>query len=92
MTHLHLDIFIPNTLSANAQFKIEMVDFGSGGNVTEAFTTNILISQSQQWISLDIPLSSFTGLSRRNNLAQIIFVDVNDRISSFYADNIYFYK
>jgi len=92
MTHLHLDIFIPNTLSANTQFKIEMVDFGSGGNVTGAFTTNILVSQSQQWISLDIPLSSFTGLSRRNNLAQIIFVDVNERISSFYADNIYFYK
>jgi hypothetical protein len=92
MTHLHLDIFIPNTLSANTQFKIEMVDFGTGGNVTGAFTTNILVSQSQQWISLDIPLSSFTGLSRRNNLAQIIFVDVNDRISSFYADNIYFYK
>ena len=92
MTHIHLDIFIPNTLSANTQFKIEMVDFGSGGNVTGAFTTNILVSQSQQWISLDIPLSSFTGLSRRNNLAQIIFVDVNERISSFYADNIYFYK
>ena len=92
MTHIHLDIFIPNTIVANAQFKIEMVDFGSGGNVTGAFTTNILVSQSQQWISLDIPLSSFTGLSRRNNLAQIIFVDVNERISSFYADNIYFYK
>jgi len=92
MTHLHVDIFIPNTISANAQFKIEMVDFGSGGNVTGAFTTNILVSQTQQWISLDIPLSSFTGLTRRNNLAQIIFVDVNDRISSFYADNIYFYK
>jgi len=92
MTHLHVDIFIPNTISANSQFRIEMVDFGSGGNVTGTFTTNILVSQTQQWISLDITLSSFTGLTRRNNLAQIIFVDVNDRISSFYADNIYFYK
>lgn len=89
MTHLHLDIYLPNPLSANAPFRIEVVDFGSGG--TGTFTTNITVAQSQQWISLNIPFSNLTGLSSRANLAQIIFVDVNNNISSFYADNIYFY-
>ncbi len=90
MTHLHLDIYFPNPLTTNARFKIELVNFVSGG--TGAFTTTIPATQSQQWISLDIPLSSFAGLSGRANLAQIIFVDDNNSISSFYADNIYFYN
>lgn len=90
MTHLHLDIYIPNTLSGPAQLRLEMVDFGTGG--TGVVTRNISVAQSQQWISLEIPLSGFAGLTNRANLAQIIFVDVNGNIPSFYADNIYFRK
>ena len=90
MTHLHVDIYFPNTLAANARFKIEVVDFGTGG--TGAFSTNISVAQSQQWISLDIPFSNFAGLSNRANLAQIIFVDDLGNIPSFYADNIYLYN
>ena len=92
MTHLHLDIYIPNPLSATAQMKFEMVHFGTAGNITGVFTRSISPAQAQQWISIDIPLSSFTGLTNRSNLAQIIFVDVNNNIPGFYADNIYFYK
>lgn len=90
MTHLHADIYLPNALPANAQFKIEVVDFGTGG--TGAFTRSITAAQSQQWISLDIPFSSLAGLSNRAKLAQVIFVDVSENIPSFYADNIYFYN
>lgn len=90
MTHIHLDIFLPNTLTANAQFRIEIVDNGSGGTGTNLRT--FTVAQSKQWISLDIPLSAFAGLSSRANLAQIIFVNVSNNIPSFYADNIYFYN
>jgi len=90
MTHLHVDIYLPNTLPANSRFKIEVVDNGTGG--TGAFTTNIPVAQSQQWISLDIPFSNFAGLSNRNNLFQVIFVDEDNNIPSFYADNVYFYN
>jgi len=89
MTHLHLDIYIPNTLSSNAQFRVELADNAGGG--TGVFTTTIPVAQSKQWISLNIPLTGFTGLSSRTALWQIIFVDVSGNISSFYADNIYFY-
>lgn len=93
MTHLHVDVYLPNTLAGAAQFKIEMVNFGAGGtNTTGAFTRTIPAAQSRQWISLDIPLSNFTGLSTRANLAQIIFVDDSGNIPSFYADNVYLYN
>ena len=89
MTHLHVNIYLPNPLNANAQFQIELVDFGA--DVAGAVTTTITVNESQQWLSLSLPLNSFSGLTSRANLAQIIFVDVNGNIPSFYADNIYFY-
>lgn len=89
MTHLHFDIFIPNVLTSNAQISIEVVDFGA--DVSGTVTRTITPAQSQQWVSFDIPFTNFSGLTTRTNLAQIILVDVNNRISNFYADNIYFY-
>jgi hypothetical protein len=89
MSHLHFDIFIPNVLTSNAQLSIEVVDFGA--DVSGTVTRTITPAQSQQWVSFDIPFSNFSGLNSRTNLAQIILVDVNNNISNFYADNIYFY-
>lgn len=90
MTHLHVDIFIPNILSSNGQLRIELADNAGGG--TGLFTTDIPVAQSQQWISLNIPFSSFAGLNSRSALWQIVFVNVASNISSFYADNIYFFN
>jgi hypothetical protein len=90
MTHFRMDIYLPNALSANAPFRIELNDNAGGGSGLHTFT--ITPAQAQQWISLDIPLSSFTGLSSRTALWQIVFVDVNGNIPNFYADNIYFRK
>lgn len=89
MTHLHIDIYLPNPLAGTARMQLEVVDFGSGG--TGVFATDIPASQAQQWISLDVPLSNFAGLGSRAELAQVIFVDVNGNIPGFYADNIFFY-
>jgi hypothetical protein len=90
MTHLHVDLYLPNALAANAQFRIELVDNAGGG--TGLFSTNIAADQAQQWIRLDIPLANFAGLSGKTTLWQIIFVDVAENIPSFYADNIYFFN
>jgi len=90
MTHFHLDIYLPNALAANAQFKIKLVNSSNGAE--GSYTHTIQATQSQQWISLDIPLSSFVGLTSRTNLWQIIFEDITNNIPSFYADNMYFHK
>ncbi|WP_310555139.1 glycosyl hydrolase family 16 [Flavobacterium sp.] len=100
MSHLHLDIFIPRAtpLPAGTSFKIEVNDwgpdaaFGGGNDVTGSRTYFTPTLVSQNWISLDIPLSSLAGLTRKINLAQIILSTTNANISTFYADNIYFYN
>ncbi|HLF50874.1 glycosyl hydrolase family 16 [Flavobacterium sp.] len=96
MTHIHFDIFIPGTLAAGANFKIQLVDFGADGSSggSDNTSSNIITYTSptlvsQNWISLDIPLSSFTGMTNKNHLAQIIFSGTN--LPNFYADNIFLY-
>jgi len=98
MSHLHIDLFVPNAIPAGANFKVTLNDFGAdgafgGGNDTSAtvtFTAPTLLSQ--QWISLDIPFNPITGfnLVSRAHLGQIVFEGAN--ITNFYADNIYFYN
>jgi hypothetical protein len=41
-----------------------------------------------EWISIDIPLSSLTGLGSKSHLAQIILEGGDG--SNIYVDNIYF--
>lgn len=96
MSHLHVDLYIPNTLPAGANFKVQLLDFGADGaydggddtNYTLTYTAPTIVSQS--WVSLNIPLANFTGLASRSHLGQIIFEGTN--ITNFYADNIYFYN
>jgi hypothetical protein len=96
MSHLHVDVFVPGTLAAGANFQVQLVDFGADGafgggndtNATVTYTAPTLVSQS--WISLDIPLSNFAALASRAHLGQLIFVGTN--VTGFYADNIYFYN
>ena len=96
MSHLHVDLYLPNTIAAGTNFKINVIDWGANGvygggddsNSIRTFTSPTLVSQN--WISLDIPFTSLTGLTSRTHLGQIIFEGTN--ITNFYADNIYFYN
>ena len=90
MTYLHFDVYVPSNLTSNAQFKIELKDFGSGG--TGSYITSIPAASSQQWVSFDIPISSFAGLTNRAKLAQLIFSTTTTGFTGFYADNIYLYR
>lgn len=104
MTHLHVDLQIREPIGPADFISIQLGDFGAnavfgGGddsNGTVKFTSASL--SSNQWISLDIPLASFTGLTSRNNLAQIFFISADGTsnniptISTILVDNMYFYK
>ena len=94
MTHLHLDVYVYDA----ASFRVKLVDFGpnnvfGGGDDAEhevAITpgsTPPLVANA--WNSIDIPLSSFTGLTRRANLAQLILLGSS---ATVYLDNVYFYR
>ncbi|MDZ4862707.1 MAG: Ig-like domain-containing protein [Gemmatimonadota bacterium] len=94
MTGFHVDLFVQNA----GQFKIKLVDFGAngafgGGDDSEHEVTLTTSSSpaitSGSWSSLDIPFSSFPGLTSRAHLAQII---ISGSSSTAYLDNVYFFK
>jgi len=98
-THIHVDAQL---LSAGSNFTVELLDFGPDG-VDNGFgdgsaggfnaTSQLVLDQ---WVGLDIPLSSFTngtggggsGLTTFNNMGFVIFVSNNGAVR---IDNIYFY-
>lgn len=91
MTHLHVSIWTANA----TEFRVKLVDFGAnaafdGGDDVEH---EIVISNpgQQQWVALNIPLSDFTGLITRANIAQLILVGSPSGQNTTYVDNIYFY-
>jgi hypothetical protein len=95
MTHFHIDLWTPEAITAGKRFLVKLIDFGAngtfgGGDDKEhelAFTSPTL--KSQEWVSLDIPLSNFAGLTTRANLAQMVF---SGDLPNIFVDNIYFYK
>ncbi len=98
MTHFHMDIWTPDSTTAPKAFKVKLVDFGAngtfgGGDDKEhelAFTrssTPSLVSGS--WVSIDVPLTAFTGLTTRGALAQMI---LSGDLSTVFVDNVYFYR
>ena len=100
MTHFRLDIWTPDVVAVPAAFKVKLVDFGANGAfgggddrehelVYEATSTPALTSGT--WITLDIPLLQFTGLTTRGAMAQLIFVGEN-ALNTLFVDNILFHK
>jgi hypothetical protein len=98
MTHFHMDIWTPDSTTAPKAFKVKLVDFGAngvygGGDDKESelsFTrssTPSLVTGS--WISIDVPLSAFSGLPTRTAIAQMI---LSGDLSTVFLDNVYFYK
>ena len=92
MTHVHVDVWSGNFSS----FSLKLVDFGAnaafgGGDDTE-HQVNFAAPTRGQWISYDIPLSSFTGLLSKQHLAQYILVAQPSGSAKVYIDNFYFHN
>jgi hypothetical protein len=94
MTHIHMDVYA----SAGTQFGFKIVDFGSdgvwgGGNDTErAFNVNSSSTPQYvagQWMSLDIPLTEFSGMNF-GHISQLVLAGINS--GNIWLDNIYFHK
>ena len=94
MTHFHIDIWTPDPTALPASFKILLVDYGNNGTFDGGddssheltFTSPVLTTGS--WISLDIPLSDFAGLTNRGHLAQLV---LSGDLPNIFVDNVYFY-
>ena len=92
----HIDLWTPDATEPASDFKILLVDlgsdnsFGGGDDSSHEITVTNPTLVTEDWVSLDIPLSDFVGLTNRSNLAQIVLS--SGTISNVYVDNIYFYQ
>lgn len=97
MKYFHIDLWTPNATAAPNNFKIKLVDFGAnnaygGGDDKEGeitITAPTLVSNN--WMSIDIPMSQFAtaGLTTRANLAQMV---LSGTVPNMFVDNVYFYN
>jgi hypothetical protein len=92
MTYFHTDVWS----SDFTEFKVKLVDFGAngifGGGDDVEHEIAIPSPAQNTWVSLDLPLSSFTGLTTRAHIAQLIYVASPSGNSTVYVDNVYFYN
>ncbi|MGB1217335.1 MAG: T9SS type A sorting domain-containing protein, partial [Saprospiraceae bacterium] len=92
MNYFHFDVWTPNMTT----FRVKVVDFGAdgafgGGDDTEhelEFTT----VATDTWVTYEIPMSDFTGLTTTGNIAQLIFSGLPTGSGVFYLDNVYYSK
>lgn len=92
MTFFHADIWSSDL----TEFKVKLVDFGVdgafGGGDDKEHEITILNPEKEKWVSLDIPLSDFTGLTTRSHIAQLIFVGGPSGNTTVFVDNVFFYN
>ena len=92
MTHFHTDVYS----SDYTTFKVKLVDFGADGKFAggddKEHEITVNAPAQNTWVSLDIPLSDFTGLTTRAHIAQLIYVGAPSGSNTVYIDNVYFHN
>lgn len=94
MTHFHLNIWTPDNTNPPNSFKVLLVDFGAnnafggGDDSSHEITITSPTLVTEGWVTIDVPLSSFTGLQNRANLAQLV---LSGDLPNIYLTNVYFY-
>ncbi len=92
MTHLHVDINVRDqSIQASDFLRLEIESNTGAGNPSGGSVT-ISGSEftSEEWLSLDIPLTDFSGSIDFGNVGQLFFVS-DGTISNIFVDNVYFY-
>ncbi|MEM9824350.1 MAG: T9SS type A sorting domain-containing protein, partial [Bacteroidota bacterium] len=92
MTHFRVDVWSPDATF----FGIKLVDFGAdgafGGGDDVEHQINFETPAQGEWVSYDIPLSDFVGLTTTEHIGQYIYVAQPTATSTVYLDNVYFYN
>lgn len=91
MTYFNMHVWSANF----TQFRIKLVDFGANGaydgvGMADDKEHELTFDNPAQgqWVTYHIPLSDFTNLTTRANLAQYIFSTNNS--ATVFVDNVYF--
>jgi len=92
MTHLHVDINVRDqSIQASDFISLEIESNTGTGNASGgSVTINGSQFTSEEWLTLDIPLTDFSGSIDFGNVGQLFFVS-DATISNIFVDNVYFY-
>jgi len=98
MTHLTMDVFVPNEVPVGSSLLARIVNNVGGGETSATATIFQNIGSprlvSGQWVTLVVDIR---GMADRSNLGQIILAADGDnniafRGQTFWVDNIYLYN
>ena len=87
MTTFHMDVW----MSSASDFTIQLVNDAQNNASKTVGHYDAGTPASGSWVSLDIPLTSFTGLGGQNLLEQII-LQPTTAATTVYVDNVYFHN
>ena len=91
MTHYHVDIYVQGNISAGEVFTAQAIaDADESNNFYQA-----PITATGEWISVDVPLSSFLNAGGNTNYDNIRLLQILLQGPAFgpvYFDNLYFHK
>jgi Secretion system C-terminal sorting domain len=95
-TRFHMDIYT-ETPTQDKSFNFKFSNWSGGNGETNAYeysatNANVLTSGSEgTWISIDIPLTSFTTIGPANTTDFVQFV-ITSNLGTVYYDNLYLHK
>jgi len=92
MTHFYLNAWTPNLTA----FKVKLVDMGAdgvvGGGDDKEHELTLTAPTLSAWNTYDVPLTSFTGLTTKSNIGQLIFVGAPTGAGTVFIDNVLYRK
>lgn len=93
MTHLHVDINVRDESIQQSDFiRLQIESNTLAGNPSSgSFNLNSSNFTPNEWLSLNIPLSSFSGNIDFANVGQLFFIS-DATISNIFVDNVYFFR
>ncbi|MCP4123614.1 MAG: hypothetical protein GY751_17825, partial [Bacteroidetes bacterium] len=93
MTHFHMNIWTPDE-TAGGEFKVLLADagpdgmLGTGDDTNDELTFTSPLLQTEEWVTIEVPLSQFAGLTSRTKLVQMV---LSGTLPNVFVDNVYFY-
>lgn len=90
MTHLHVDIKVNEAVNPGDFITIQLINSVANNETSGSVRFNADTFIQDQWVSLDIPISSF-NLANRTQIGLLFFIS-DATISDIFVDNIYYYR
>ncbi|MEO1011037.1 MAG: carbohydrate-binding protein [Bacteroidota bacterium] len=89
MTNLSLQIRVDEAVDPDDFIRLELNNFLNGQETGSSFTIPSTELMAGEWVTFDIPLSDFQGLTDRSGLGLLFFV-TDGTIANISVDNIFF--